>query len=159
MSITKTIFVLCLFVIACGSLPAQTTSSQSELASKIETAIKSQEPAWEFSPTPRDARANSTVCHWKSGPEQIDIHVFVTDSAEAAVGKLNEFAQQVPIAPKERLKTLGDEALMYQGVNTKACMILFRRDNIVIHLNGSSVADAKRFAKHLDDLFRNSKNE
>jgi len=83
-----------------------------------------------------------------------DVHIYVTDSQDEAAAKLNEFAHYVPIPPKERLKSPGDEALLFQGVNTDECMILFRRGNIFVHLNGSSVADAKRFAKHLDDLFR-----
>jgi hypothetical protein len=86
--------------------------------------------------------------------QQIDVHIYVIDSQDAAAAKLNEFAHYVPIPPKERLKSPGDEALLFQGVNTDECMILFRRGNIFVHLNGSSVADAKRFAKHLDDLFR-----
>jgi hypothetical protein len=142
-----------------SSLAAQTQSSQSELASKIKDAIKSKEPNWEFSSPRREADANSTYYHWKSGQEDIECRVFVTDSQQAATAKLNEYAHHVPIPPKERLKTPGDEALLFQGVNTDGCMILFRRGNIFVHLNGTSVVNAKRFAKHLDDLFRSSKNE
>jgi hypothetical protein len=142
---------LCLLVIAgvAGSLTFQTPSSDS---SSIENCIRTKEPAWELSV--KKVKPDSTSYRWKLGAKQIDVHVFVTDSQQAAAAKFNEYGQHVPIPPKERLKSPGDEALLFQGVNTDECMILFRRGNIFVHLNGTSVADAKRFAKHLDDLFR-----
>jgi hypothetical protein len=142
---------LCLLVIAgvASSLTFQTPSSDSSL---IENCIRSKEPAWQLSA--KKIKPDSTSYRWKLGEQQIDVHIYVTDSQDAAAAKLNEFAHYVPIPPKERLKSPGDEALLFQGVNTDECMILFRRGNVFVHLNGSSVADAKRFAKHLDDLFR-----
>jgi hypothetical protein len=132
-----------------GPLTWQTQGSDSSV---IENSIKAKEPAWELSA--KKIKRDSTFYRWESGQQRIYMNIFVTDSPQAAAAKLNQVAQQVPITPKERPKTPGDEALLYQGVNTNECMILFRRGNIFVHLNGSSVANAKRFAKHLDDLFR-----
>ena len=156
MDITITTLVLCCLVIASGPLAAQTHSSQSVLPSEIENAVKNKEPAWELSA--KKVKPDSTSYRWKLEEQQIDVHIYVTDSQDAAAAKLNEFAHYVPIPPKERLKSPGDEALLFQGVNTDECMILLRRGNVFIRLNGSSVADAKRFAKHLDDLFRPSES-
>ncbi len=151
---TTTIHLCLLLVIAlAGSLNPQTEGSQSALASSIENSIKSKEPGWEFSAPAREAQPNSTLYRWKSGEERIRARVFVTDSPEAAAKQLNEFSRHVPVPPKVKLKSPGDEALLYQGENTNGCMILFRRGNVFVSLSGSSVVHAKRFAKHLDDLF------
>jgi len=157
MNITKITLVLCVFVIASTSLAAQTRSSQTELSSKIETAIKSQEPAWELSG--KEAQPKSTIYRWKLGSERVEADVFMMASPTAATDEFREFIRRMPVAPKEKLEGLGEEAWLWQSPNTSGCMILFHRSNVFFHMDSSSVADAKRFAKHLDDLFRNSKNE
>ncbi len=144
---------LCLFLTAAlaGSLTVQAQGSQSSM---IENSIKQKEPAWEFSSPARESEPKSTFYRWKSGQEWIDIRVFVTDSPQTAAAQLKEFARHVPVPPKEKLRGQGDEALLYQSANTSGCMILFRRGNVFVHVNGSSLIHAKRFAGHLDDLFR-----
>ena len=77
----------------------------------------------------------------------------MADSPEGAAAKFQEFSRHMPVPWKEKLKGRGDEALVWQGANTDQCMILFRRGNVLVQLNGSSSLHAKRFIKHLDDLF------
>ena len=136
---------LCLLLIAAGFALEQ---PQSVL---IENSIKSKEPAWELSG--KEKQPKSTIYRWKSGTERVEADVWIMDSPTAAIGEFKEFIRRMPVPPKEKLKGLGDEALLWQSPNTTGCMIVFHRANVFFHMDGSSVTDAKRFAKHLDDLF------
>jgi hypothetical protein len=118
----------------------------------IENSIKSKEPAWELSR--KETQPKSTIYRWKSGSERVEADVFIMASPTAASDEFKEVIRRMPVPPKEKLKGLGDEALLWQSPNTSGCMILFHRSNVFFHMDGSSVANAKRFAKHLDDLFR-----
>lgn len=148
MTTTLHLFLLGIAGLAC-SLISQTQGSQSDL---IENSIKSKEPAWELSS--KEEKRDSTNYKWKWEEQWIDIHVYVTDSPQKAAAKLSEFSQFVPVTPKERLKSLGDEAMLYQGLNTNDCMILFRRGKVFVQLKASSVVNGKRFARHLADFFK-----
>jgi|SRR6267154_3571877 len=121
-----------------------------ELQSTIENSIKVKEPAWELSA--KETEPKSTFYRWKSGRESVEVHVYVTASPQAAADQLEEYARHVPVPPKEKVQGLGEKALFYQSPNTDVCMILFRRSNVFFHLNASLATNAKRFAKHLDDL-------
>ena len=136
-----------LFIVALvGLLAGQTQQVQST----IENSIKAKEPAWELSA--REAQTKSTIYRWKSGRERVEVEVFVTASLAAAAAKFQDFIRHMPVPPKEKVNGLGDEALLWQSPNTDVCMILFRRSNVFFHINGSLPTNAKRFAKHLDDL-------
>lgn len=150
--ITTTTLVLWLVVIASGSLAAQTRSSKSAPAAEIENAIKSKEPAWELSD--KEAQPKSTIYRWNLGSERVEADVFMMASPSAATDEFKEFIRRMPVPPKEKLKGLGDEALLWQSPNTSGCMILFHTSTVFFHIDGTSVANTKRFAKHLDDLFR-----
>ena len=152
MTTTLHLFLFGIALFAC-SLTLQTQGSQSDL---IENSIKSKEPAWELSS--KKVKRESTTYKWKSGEQRVDIRVYVTDSPQKAAAKLSEFSQYVPVTPKERLKSLGDEALLYQGRNTNDCMILFRGGNVFVHLNASSAVNGKRFAKHLAEILDKDNN-
>jgi hypothetical protein len=136
-----------LFIVALvGLLSGQARGVQST----IENSIKAKEPAWELSA--KEAQTKSTIYRWKSGREKVEVEVFVTASPGAAAAKFQDFARHIPIPPKEKVDGLGDEALLWQSPNTNVCMILFLRSNVFFHINGSLPTNAKRFAKHLDDL-------
>jgi len=143
---------LCLMTVVAfaGSTFAQSQAPQSVA---IESAIKSNEPAWELSA--KEKQPTSMIYRWKSGGEKVEAEVFVTASPKEAADKLQEFIHHMPVPPKERLHGLGDEALLWQSPNTNGCMILFRRGNVFFHMDGSLVVHAKRFAKHLDDAVAN----
>ena len=115
----------------------------------IENSIKVK-PAWELSA--KEAQPKSTIYRWKSGRERVEVEVFVTASAETAAAKFQDFIRHVPVSPKEKVKGLGDEALLWQSPNTAGCMIVLRRSNVVFHIDGSLLTHFKRFAAHLDDL-------
>lgn len=138
-----------LIVALVGLLGGQTR----ELQATIENSIKVKEPAWELSA--KESEPKSTIYRWKSGREWVEIHVFVTASPQAAAAKFQDFARHIPVPPKEKVDGLGDEALLWQSPNTDVCMLLFRGSNVFFHLNGSLPTNAKRFAKHLDDLLAN----
>lgn len=135
-----------LIVALVGLLGGQTR----ELQATIENSTKVKEPAWELSA--KESEPKSTFYRWKSGREWVEIHVFVTASPKAAAAKFQDFIWHMPVPPKEKLEGLGDEALLWQSPNTDVCMLLFRRSNVFFHINGSTPTNAKRFAKHLDDL-------
>ena len=132
-------FGLLLIAGVVGSLIPQTQASKS---SKIENFIKSKEPAWQFSSPAREAEPESTFYQWQKGEEWIYFRVFVTDSKQAAAAKFKEFSRHMPVPWKEKLRGTGDEALLCQSANTNACMILFRRGNVFLQLNGSSADNA-----------------
>ncbi|MDX6305377.1 MAG: hypothetical protein QOI77_2346 [Blastocatellia bacterium] len=138
-----------LIVALVGLLGGQTR----DLQATIENSIKVKEPAWELSA--KEAQTKSTIYRWKSGRERVEIEVFVTASPGAAAAKFQDFARHIPVPPKEKVDGLGDEALLWQSPNTDVCMLLFRRSNVFFHINGSLPTNAKRFAKHLDDLLAN----
>jgi hypothetical protein len=138
-----------LIVALVGLLGGQTR----ELQATIENSIKLKEPAWELSA--KESEPKSTFYRWISGREWVEIHVFVTASPQAAADQLEEYARHVPVPPKEKVQGLGEKALFYQSQNTDVCMILFRRSDVFFHINGSMPTNAKRFAKHLDDLLAN----
>jgi len=140
-----------LFIIAV--LAGSVGPTQELQSSTIEASIKSKEPGWELSA--KETEAKSTLYRWKSGRESVEVLVFVTASPQAAADKLEEYARHVPVPPKEKVQGLGEKALLFQSQNTDVCMILFRRSNVFFHINGSLPANAKRFAKHLDDLVAN----
>ena len=133
-----------------GVLAAQNQTAHS---SKIEKAIKSKEPGWKFSSPAREAEPKSTFYRWTSGKEWIDVRVFVLNSPAAAHEQLMEFGRHIPVPPKAKLQGFGDEALLWQSPNTTVCTIMFRRANVFVQLGGSSSVHAKRFLKHLDEVF------
>ena len=112
----------------------------------IEDSIRSNEPTWQLSAKERQPK--STIYRWKAGNENVVAEVFVTSSKQAASDLLQEHAFRVPVPPKQKLKDLGDEALLYQS-GSAAGMILFRRSNVFILLTGSSLTHARRFANHI----------
>lgn len=142
----KTLLACFLLMSAFASLNSGQT--QQPKSSKIESSMRLKEPEWVLSKT--EAQSKSTIYRWNSGQEGVVAEVFVTASPAAAAAKFREFKRRVPVPPKEKLKRLGDEALLWQSENTKGCMILFRRSNVFIHINGTLLIDAQRFAGHLD---------
>ena len=139
-----------LFIVVLVGLPG---GQDREVQSTIENSIKAKEPAWELSA--KEAQTKSTIYRWKSGRESVEVEVFVTASPEAAAAKFQGFIRHMPVPSKEKLEGFGDEALLWQSPNTDVCMLLFRRSNVFFHINGSMPTNAKRFAKHLDDLLAN----
>jgi hypothetical protein len=105
------------------STAARAPNSQSALASEIENAIKSKEPAWELSR--KEAQPRSTIYRWESGSERVEAEVFIMVSERDATDEFKEFIRRMPVPPKEKLKGLGDEAFLWQSANTSGCMIVF----------------------------------
>lgn len=139
-----TISVCCsLLLLFCSSMAAVTQ----DVLTSIEGSIKDNEPTWQLSA--REQQPKSIIYRWKAGKEIVVAEVFVTSSKQAASDLLQEHAFRVPIPPKQKLKSLGDEALLYQSGNAANGMILFRRSNVFILLTGSSVPNARRFANHI----------
>ena len=118
-----------------------------DVLSSIEGSIKNNEPTWQLSAKERQPK--STIYRWKAGNENVVAEVFVTSSKQAASDLLQEHAFRVPVPPKQKLKDLGDEALLYQSGSAANGMILFRRSNVFILLTGSSLSHARRFANHI----------
>lgn len=144
----KTLPACFLFILALAGL--LTGQSQEVQPSMIEKSMKIKEPAWEL--TKKEAEPKSTIYRWKSGREKVTAEVFVTASPEAAAAKFQEFKRRMPVPPKKKLQGLGDEALLWQSLNTDGCMILFRKSNVFFHIDGSVLNDAQRLAGHLDNL-------
>ena len=126
-----------------GSMAAVTQ----DLLSLIEGSVKDNEPTWQLSA--KERLPKSTIYRWKAGNEKVVAEVFVTSSKQAASDLLQEHAFRVPVPPKQKLKDLGDEALLYQSGSAANGMILFRRSNVFILLTGSSLTHTRRFASHI----------
>lgn len=134
------IFQLCcsLVLLFCNSMAGVTQ----DILPSIEDSIKSNEPAWQLSA--KERQPDSTIYRWKSGGEIVAVEVFVTASKQAASDLLQKYALRVPVPPKETLKGLGDEALLYQSG-----MVFFRKSNVFVRITGSSAPNARRFANHI----------
>lgn len=118
-----------------------------ELSSLIEGSIKNNEPAWHLSA--KERQPDSTIYRWKSGREIVAVEVFVTASKQAASDLLQKNVLRVPVPPKERVKGLGDEALLYQSRNAANGMVFFRKSNVFVRITGNSAPSARRFADHI----------
>lgn len=140
----KSLLICCLLVGLGSSSMAGVT--QDDLAS-IENSIKRNEPAWALSA--KEVQPSSTIYRWKAGQQAVVTEIFLTASNQEASGLLEKFALRVPVPPKEKPKGLGDEALLFQTADTGGGMILFRKGNAFILITGSSMADERRFAKHI----------
>ena len=64
---------------------------------------------------------------------------------------MHRFAMRFAVPPKARPKDLGEEALLFQ-VGKASGTILFRKSNVFVHINGSSITNARRFALHIIEL-------
>lgn len=91
-----------------------------DILPSIEDSIKGNEPAWQLSA--KERQPDSTIYRWKSGGEIVAVEVFVTASRQTASDLLQKYRLRVPVPPKEILKGLGDEALLYQSG-----MVFFRK--------------------------------
>lgn len=121
-----------------------------ELTWLIETSIKDKEPEWRL--VAKEAESRSTIYRWKSGQENILAQVFSAESEQAASDMLHKFAMRFAVPPKARPKDLGEEALLFQRGNASGGTILFKKSNVFVHINGSSIVNARRFALHILDL-------
>jgi len=113
----------------------------------IEDSVKINDPTWQLSA--REQQPKSTIYRWKLGQDNVVAEVFLTSSKEAASDLLQQHAFRVPVPPKEKLKGIGDEALLYQSSAAPNGMILFRKSNVFILITGSSVLNARKFANHI----------
>jgi len=118
-----------------------------ELSSLIEPSIKVKEPEWRL--VAKEAQSGSTIYRWKFGREIVAVEIFVTASKQAASDLLQKNVLRVPVPPKEKVKGLGDEALLYQSGNAANGMVFFRKSNVFVRITGSSAPNARRFADHI----------
>lgn len=130
------IFFACIILVIVG---CNAMASRLQLSSLIESSMKDKEPNWRL--YSKEAEPRSTIYIWKSGKDILVAKVFVTASEQAASDTFRKYARRFAVPPKERLKDLGDEALIFQSDNFPSGSLLFR--NRVL----------KRVAANLADLF------
>ena len=137
---------LTLTTILIGSL----VGNAQDMQSKIESSIKSKESNWVLAK--KEVQPESTIYRWKSDSDWVTMEVFVLGSAQLAKQKLAQYRRRVPVPPKEKLQEPGDESLLYQSDTGTSCMLLFRRAHLFVQLNSNTQVNAKRFARHVNDL-------
>ncbi len=90
-----------------------------DLSQSIESSIQNNESDWQLSAKKlrpaQELLPHSTSYWWKSGEQSVVVEVFVNPSEQTASALLRQYAFRIPVAPKEELKDLGDQALLYQS--------------------------------------------
>ena len=83
------------------------TERATQLAGRVERAIKVKEPKWHL--TDSHSASSATTQIWKSGKKEIELRIYVYDSPEEASKMLPRHGL-FQITGSEKLEGLGDEA-------------------------------------------------
>jgi len=160
-------FILALTVLVAFVASAQqpevptriTAGSEEPLVSKVENAIRSTEPGWQYTPailngppplvpSERLIVAGEWNHHLKSGSrESVEVNLFRVDSSVDAEMSLSE-VREGAVATGWRVQRfqIGDEGYLSTFKNGARFGLHFRKGTIIVRLSGNSFRLVKKFA-------------
>jgi hypothetical protein len=139
--------IILLFVFNAMGIPLQ---NQSVILERVERYLEEKEPAWKL--YRKEDVKHGRVFDWQSGKQRISVSIRTFTSADEARTDLRNTMMKVTAPPKSEIKSLGDEAFLYQSEGTNRCMLLIRRGTNLIQVNADEFAQAEKFSKHIISL-------
>ena len=116
-----------------------------KLARKLEKTVSERKERW--LPEKRQLAGTNIYIRWTSGKKALAITTDYEPTAEEA-SRVLQFSATMISAPHTTTKItgFGDEAYKVR-FDEERQTILFRKDNMIVHVQASNVADAETFAK------------
>jgi hypothetical protein len=138
------------------------TQDESPLVVRVEKIIKSKEPNWRYirgiqsGHVPRVPSEKILVTslwerRWKNGKrEDVSVNIYEVSSASEAGNWLKHIsAGDIASGWKVERYQIGDEAYLSKFQNGRRFSLQFRKNKIVVEVNGESLDSVKRFAQYV----------
>ena len=116
-----------------------------KLARKLEKTVSERKEGWFLEK--RQLAGARMYNRWTAGKRELSITTGHEPSAEEA-SRILQISSNLISAPHTTTKItgFGDEAYLVR-IGKEHCTIMFRKDNMIVYVEASKVADAETFAK------------
>ncbi|MBZ5498628.1 MAG: hypothetical protein LAP85_19705 [Acidobacteriia bacterium] len=144
---TRTLCLSVLLVLVPAAIPAQdVTALVCKLSDKVERLLLQREAGWKLVKEVPDSW--SAVQKWRSGKDESILTIYYLSSSPEAGRLLKMVRETIEPSGGGKLEGLGDEAYRWK-YNDNRGSVRFRKDNLVIIVDATSLDLADRFARHI----------
>lgn len=120
------------------------------LADAIEQAIKVKEPLWKLKETL--SLSNGIEHNWLAGNQQITVYITACSSPEQAKQEMQISLTGISAVEYfEKPTDLGDEAFISSTRRGTRTSMIFRKNNVLIDIQTTSLPLAKKMARYIAD--------
>ncbi len=118
---------------------------------RTEETRKRSDPGWNLAR--KEAVKDGATYWWASSNQVVSVYISVAASQGAASELLDQLKMRITTATKP-LTELGDEAVLSKGEKVEACVVIIRKSNVVVQINGPSLGVSKKWARMILDQIK-----